>query len=81
MDTFKCASWPLKVETNFETLKMEPERDLNIREEIVQVLTHLAVIIQRFCRTVEGENIYAVNMLFICVWIVYILHFQTEILP
>ena len=40
--------------------------ELNIREEIVQIVTRLAELWQRLCHTEEGENIFVVMLSFIC---------------
>ncbi|XP_028407367.1 mitochondrial fission regulator 2-like [Dendronephthya gigantea] len=37
---------------------MEPEGDINIREEIAQILAHVAEIFHRLCHTEEGENVF-----------------------
>ena len=63
MDIFKCLE--VLFQTNFETLyKMEPENDLNIREEIVM---RLAELFNRLCHTEDGENIFVVMLCFILV--------------
>ena len=45
--------------------KMEPEKDFNIREEIVQIVAHLAEIFHRLCNTEDGESIFVVMMCFV----------------
>lgn len=39
---------------------MEPEGDLNIREEILHILNHLSEILRRLWQTDEGETIFMV---------------------
>ncbi len=51
---------------------MEPEIDLNIREEIVQIAARLTELFHRLYHTDDGENIFVVMLRFTCVYMCFV---------